>query len=310
MILSRLGWACWALVPVVAVAYHFGPGQIAAKRDQAARLQGDAIEAERIAEAAQRLAYEQHLAAIDARRAAFLSKSPADEAQALAATQREDAAYASAAEAWREVAGRIEAVTRVFGTSETPESLQLRLAHGRALVRSGEVWSGIESLESLLTSVEGTTASGANGTKAATAGGSEELATRTREELATAYYYGARLLRLNGMPAQEWMVESGKARQHFRLLAEGSRGGNSGGGRDEDASAERAEAHQRNLELVLNLEQSSLAELQAKPIPRESPSKCQGNRPSNNPGRKSQRPPQEKRDARGAGGAGNVPPGW
>ncbi len=308
MILSRLGWACWALVPVVAVAYHFGPGQIAAKRDQAARLQSDAIDAERIAEEAQRLAYEQHLAAIDARRAAFLSKSPADEAKALEATQREDAAYARAAEAWREVAGRIEAVTTVFGTTDTPESLQLRLAHGRALVRSGEVWSGIESLESLLTQVDGSAANDATG--APSGRGAEELSTRTREELATAYYYGARLLRLNGMPAQEWMVESGKARQHFRLLAEGSRGSGAAADGTGDAASERAEAHQRNLELVLNLEQSSLAELQAKPIPRESPSKCQGNRPSNNPGRKSQRPPQDKRDARGAGGAGAVPPGW
>lgn len=301
MIITRIGWACWALVPVVAVAYHFGPGQLSAQRDQAARLQSDAVDAERIAEEAQRIAYEQHLAAIEARRTAFLSKSPADEARSLEATQREDAAYASAAEAWREVAGRIEAVTRVFGERDTPESLHLRLAHGRALVRSGEVWSGIESLESLLTTVDDESPSMPL---------APELATRTREELATAYYYGARLLRLNGMPAQEWMVESGKARQHFRLLAESARSEGEDSAARDAAAAERAEAHQRNLELVLNLEQSSLAELQARPIPRESPSKCQGNRPCNNPGKKSQRPPEQKRDARGAGGAGAVPPGW
>lgn len=289
MILSRVGWACWALLPVVAITYHFGPGQVAAMRDRAARLQIDAIDAERLANDAQAAAYAAHVAAIDARRAAFLSKSPDDEAKATQATKDEEAAYALAAQAWRETAGRIEAVTNVFGTTETPEGKALELAHGRALVRSGEVWSGIESLEALLENVQGKNAA---------------LESKTREELATAYYYGARLLRLNGMPAQEWMVESGKARQQFRYLAESERGSG------DPSKAIAAANHQRNLELVLNLEQSTLADLQAKPLPRDSPSKSEGERPGNKPGRKSKDPPRRKGDARGAGGAGAIPPGW
>lgn len=318
MILSRLGWACWALIPVIGVTYHFGPGQAAAMRDRAARLQTEAVDAERLAADAQSRAYDAHLAAIEARRAAFLSKSPADEAKALEATKAEDLAYAGAAHAWREAANRIEAVTSVFGEADLPEGRQLRLAHGRALVRSGEVWAGIESLEGLLAEVDGEMAEGVS------AAGDTALESKTREELATAYYYGARILRLNGMPAQEWMVESGKARQHFRYLAEDARGQHSQGQhpRHEDASGDRSLAsrettadavaanYQRNLELVLNLEQSSLAELQAKPLPRDSPSKCQGTRPCSNCNKKGPNPPREKKDARGAGGAGNVPPGW
>lgn len=295
MIFSRVGWACWALVPVIGISYHFGPGQVAAMRDKAARLQTDAMDAERVANEAQSVAYQAHLASIEARKAAFLTKSPDDEAKALAASKAEDLAYASAAAAWRETAARIEAVTRVFGDTETPDSATLRLAHGRALVRSGEVWSGIESLETLLDDVDGDSAAYADDRK---------LESKAREELATAYYYGARLLRLNGMPAQEWMVESGKARQHFRYLAEEERGAG------QPSLAEAAANHQRNLELVLNLEQSSLAELQAKPIPKDSPSKCQGNRPCSNCNKKGQKPPTQKKDARGAGGAGAVPPGW
>ena len=39
-------------------------------------------------------------------------------------------------------------------------------------------------------------------------------------ELATAYYYGARLMRLAGKPADEWREVAGRARQNFRYLAE------------------------------------------------------------------------------------------
>ena len=67
--------------------------------------------------------------------------------------------------------------------------------------------------------------------------------------------------------------------------------------------------YQRNLELVLNLEQSSLQELQGRPLPRQSPREgANGLRPGNWPG-KSQRPPRN-RDGRGAGGAGDIGPGW
>ncbi|MBL9121513.1 MAG: hypothetical protein JNL80_16515 [Phycisphaerae bacterium] len=293
---ARLAWASWALVPVVGVAYHFGPGQLASQRDKASRLQVEAIEAERIADEAQAKAYQSHLDAMELRRAAFVTQSAEDESKVLAAMKAEDAAYASAAAAWKSAADRIEAVRSVFGDTDTPDSKQLRLAHGRALVRAGEIWSGIESLEGLLTDVESTDASGGDTAVADRV----RLEDKAREELATAYYYGARLLRLSGLPAQEWMVESGKSRQQFRFLAEHARA-------EADTSADN---YQRNLELVLNLEQSSLAELQAKPIPRESPSKCQGNRPCSNCNKKGQKPPQQKKDARGAGGAGAVPPGW
>lgn len=287
MMFSRLGWACWALVPVVGLAYHFGPGQAAAKRGQAARLQTEAASAENTAESAQASAYATHLAALDARRAAFLSQSAEDESKALEATKAEDSAYAAAASAWKDAASKISAVQSVLDNGSTPEGIQLRLAHAKALVRSGEIWTGIESLESLVGDADAASDTG-------------PLQTKAREELATAYYYGARLLRLSGLPAQEWMVESGKARQQFRFLAEAER----------SKGDEAAENHQRNLELVLNLEQSSLAELQAKPLPRESPSKCQGNRPCSNCNKKGNKPPQQKKDARGAGGAGAIPPGW
>jgi len=289
MNLTRIGWTAWALVPVALVTYHFGPGQAAYVQDRAARLQAEAIAAEYRANDAQEAAYAVHLSAMDARRAAFLSQSAADEVTARDATAAEDGAYAVAAERWKETADKLQAVQTALGSESPAAAQRVRWARARAMVRAGEVWLGIGELEQLVDELEGV--GDAHST----------LARGAREELATAYYYGARLLRLSGMPAQEWRIESGKARQNFRYLAERAI--------ERGEAPEVAQNYQRNVELVLNLEQASLVDIQGKPLPKESPRTGNaGNRPGNRPG-KSQRPPT-RRDARGAGGAGDIGDGW
>lgn len=292
MKLKRLAWALWAVFPVGVLFFHFGPGQAMFLGERAARVQRAALDSEALAKQAQSTAYEAHLKAIEARRAVFLSQKPEDETAARVATEAEDAAYKTAGEAWKKVADQLNQALELL-KDEAPETAKkLRWSRGRALVRSGDVWTGIGEFERLLEESE-------------SAPPNAEFERATRQELATAYYYGARLLRLSGMPPQEWMVESGKARQQFRYLAENS--ASTGPGAD---PAEEAANAQRNLELVLNLEQSSLNELQAKPLPKDSPRQGnEGNRPGNRPGRKTKRPPQQ-RDGRGAGGAGDIPEGW
>jgi hypothetical protein len=287
---ASAGWAVWAVLPVGVIAYHYGPGQAAYVQDRAAALHAEARSLERTALELQDAAYTAHLAAIEARKTALVA--PTDgaagaDAAVVEATKREDAAYAAAASAWSKAADAYGATLEVLGDAAPEEAARVRWSQARAQVRAGDVWTGITSLEALLEE------------ESAAGRGDDAQARAVREELATAYYYGARLLRLSGMPAQEWRIESGKARQHFRYLAESSREGD----------AERARAQQRNLELVLNLEQSSLAELQGRPLPRESP--CKGNMACRTPGKgnTSQRPP-ERRDARGAGGAGPIGDGW
>ena len=132
--------------------------------------------------------------------------------------------------------------------------------------------------------------------------GTTPLADQAREEAATGYYYGARLLRASGKPTSEWREVSGWSRQNFRYLAE-----KSGDTASPDTqSAER----QKNLELVLNLEQASSEDLQAKPLPKYSPRRgADGLRDGKNPG-KTTRPPRRKDDARGAGGTGEIEGGW
>lgn len=289
MKMSRIGWAFWALAPVVAVAYHFGPGQAAYVEDRAAKLQGVALSAERSAMDAQDAAYDKHLAGIEARRAAFLSQSPEDEARAALATKVEDQAYTEAAAKWKEVADSLTHVRDTLGQAAPTESRKIRWAQARATVRSGDIWGGINELEALIEEIEQDPK------------GDEALVTSSREELATAYYYGARLLRLSGMPAQEWMIESGKARQQFRYLAENTSEG--------EVSTDVQTNYQRNLELVLNLEQSTLVDLQGKAMPKDSPKSCCDSKRNSNCKKKGNRPPNQK-DGRGAGGAEDITEGW
>ena len=72
--------------------------------------------------------------------------------------------------------------------------------------------------------------------------------------------------------------------------------------------AKKAEEHERNVEVVLDLEQSSQHEIEGKPLPKDSPLGRAGTRPGRNAGT-TKRPPNQ-RDGRGAGGAEDVRTGW
>jgi len=285
MKISRLFWPLWWIAPVIVLFVHFGPGQRLLRIERAAEFQRRANVLELEAQAAQDQAYEAHLAAIEARRASGQGLDAELVKAATAATDAEEAAYESAAVAWKAVADELSKAVDTLSPEESAELEGVQISRARALVRSGDVWGGISELETIVQ-------------RHATQGGEDHAV--ARHELATAYYYAARLLRMSGMPAQEWMIESGLARQNFRYLAEKSA--------DANLQGEESLTHQRNLELVLNLEQSDRSELMGKPLPRNSPWQGQqGNRPG--PGRKSKKPP-EQRDGRGAGGAQDIPPGW
>lgn len=286
---AKLAWALWALVPVAGLSFHYGPGQKLYRQDLAARQQNKALALEKEASELQAKAYAKHLEAIEARKRAFLEATPEAEAAANAATDAETAAFMGASAAWRLAAdafGRMQQIAE----EATPQVVQkIRWSRARALVRSGDIWTGIGELEDVLAEIEG-----------APEGSKSEMSRKTREELGAAYYYAARLMRLSGAAEEDWRVESGKARQHFRYLAEQARRG--------EQPRAVAENHERNVELVLDLEQSSILELQGKPLPKDSPLRGTGNRPGNRQA-KTKRPPNQ-RDGRGAGGAEGIFTGW
>ncbi len=286
--MKPLLWTAWALVPVALLAFHFGPGQAMYREDRAAKLVARAEELQRDALRLQGIAYDAHLAAINARVAAFGKDDDALRKAAVDAGAREDAAYADASAAWRTTADALSEAQTQVDEIGGPVRDEIRLAKARALVRTGDVAAGANELEDLLLD-----ASDRNE-------GATPLARAAREELATAYYYGARLMRLAGKPAADWREVAARARQNFRFLAEDAK--------SRGAASTEVANHEKNSELVLDLEQSSLDELYAKPRPKDSPTgKANGLGPPKRPGRG---PNRDGPPAKGAGMNGEIGNGW
>ena len=283
---SRIGWTAWALVPVGLIAFHFGPGQGLAARDQAVRLHTRAIDFETTATDLQAVAYAAHLEVIELRRASFLENGPDVSTELGEALEREELSYSDAAEAWQITADAFTTVEDAILLEDGADASSIRWAKARAQVRAGDIWGGAGEFELLLDELED----------------ESELALATREELARAHYFGARLLRVNGEPAEDWRAEATKARQHFRYLAEQAA--------ERGAASDVVRGLEDNVERVLDLEQLDLSEIQGTPFPKESPKSSSCKKPGNKPGsRISQRPPN-KRDGRGASGAGEIGKGW
>lgn len=285
--LARVAWSVWAIIPVVALAYHFGPGQHGARMDAAATMLEDARRAEQEAVDAQAEAHAAQLATMDARRRALLSEAPDDERAVEALLEREKELYAVASDAWKIAADRYSVVEQLLDTDD--KAVEIKWAKARALVRAGEIFNGIDELQAI---VDGAELEGR---------GDATIAIAAREELAAAHYYGARILRDEGRSPALWRETSGVARQQYRYLAE--RAASQG---DDDA----ADDLQKNLERVLDLEQSGQAELIGRPLPKDSP---RGRRPGDRePGDgqgRSNRPPQQP-GGNGAGGLLEIGPGW
>jgi len=288
-LLSRFGWTLWALIPVGVVAYHFGPGQAAYRASLAAELVAKAHDAQDRAMVLQDAAYEAHLAAVRARAEAFGKDDPELTAHVKAANEAEDAAYATASAAWKETATILSEAQELVADEPGRAPQEIRLARARALVRTGDIAAGANDLEALLDTVEQSDAD------------DRTIALEAREELATAYYYGARLLRLAGQPAEQWREAASRAKQNFRYLAEEAKA--------RGASSEEIANHEKNGELVLNLEQSSLDELYGKPRPKDSPTgNCNGL--CDGKGKKPGKKPGGDKPSKGAGMNGEIGNGW
>lgn len=226
---KKILFTIWLLVPVVLLAYHFGPGQTRLSTERAAQ---------KIAEARQLEATEQWDEAVQAW------------ADALAATPAD----------------------------KTTQRLQIQLARANARVYTGELPEAMDDMEKLLTEAQATSAD-------------TELQREIRSSLASSRYYAAWLMRLEGATTEEWLQQAESSRQHFRLLAEESKG------------TTLASGFEKNLEATIRLEQMDLSELQGLPLPKKCSGcknvcqKCRSQSKS-----KCENPePKEKKDARGAG---------
>ncbi len=183
------------------------------------------------------------------------------------------AAFASGS--YEEVIASVEQALASLPESERETNLRLRVLRSQARMQSGELFEARDELPGLVQEAEKLP-------------GATALAATARETLATAQYYTTWLMRLEGLPREEWEEEAEATRQNFRLLAEKSSSG----------SALQA-AFQEKLESSIKLARMELTDLQGLPLPKQCNCKKPGKGKCKKPGKK---PGQNKpEDSRGAG---------
>lgn len=84
-----------------------------------------------------------------------------------------------------------------------------------------------------------------------------QLLGEARQALARAQFFTTWLMRLEGVPREEWVPEIEAARQNWRLLAEQAGG------------TEQRAQHTKDLEAAIKLERIEIEELQGLPLPSE-----------------------------------------
>ncbi len=287
--LRVIGWSIWAILPIFGLAFHYGPGQKLMHRDLAIDRMETARSAEAEAEQLQAIAYAAQFETLEIRKQLLQHDSETTRLELDRLLSREQQAYSAASDAWKLAADRYQQVESLLDGST--EAKQVRWLRGRALVRAGEVFNGIEALKTTLDEVE---QAELNSDKDA------ELLLAAREELAAAHYYGARLLREEGRSADVWRQVAETSRQQFRFLAEQS---------VTSDSPTTTGNFQRNLERVLDLEQQDRSELVGKPIPKDSP---RARRPGDGEPGKSPGigPPRGDQPGSGASGMMEIGEGW
>ena len=219
-LMRRLGWSAWALVPVALLAFHFGPGKTLAAREIAATRFREASELERQAIELQAEAYRAHLETIERRREAFLDgdevdESPDEDADAIAADDRERIAYEAASTAWASVADAYAQVEERLVDDDPRTIDRIRWSKARALVRSGAIWDGVVDLEPLIGAAIG--CAGRRGTRAGGSRGARDGALLRRPPAS------------HGGRARPGLAGGGDQGSAALPVARGDRGG--GGGR-------------------------------------------------------------------------------
>lgn len=161
-----------------------------------------------------------------------------------------NAAAAVANEDWSTAAAAYAAARDALPEGSKAEALRLSIEEAKARVEAGEFIEGAQRFEQLIAEQE--------------AAGEPDRAVmeELRAELGEVAYLTAWVMRIEGASADEWKPETEKARQQFRLLAETV---------DDAASVD---AHTKNLEAAIRLEQMDLSELLALPLPKKCCCNC------------------------------------
>ncbi len=216
---------CWLMVPVLAWAYHLGPGQTQLKLDDSSSLLRQASLA----------AAKDDFTGSRTLLSEALAKLPAD---------------------------------RVV------DAQVIRLELAKAQMQSGQLPEARLALDGLLQELQAADTV------------DEQLVAETRAALANAQYHMTWLMRLEGLPAEEWEPEIDAARQHYRLLAEAAQAAD---------QSDKLASHQHDLESAIRLARMDLDELQALKLPSQCQGCCSGQ--CDKPGKKKGKKKSKKKSA-------------
>lgn len=147
---------------------------------------------------------------------------------------------------WEQALFHFDQALAALPDQRTAESRSIRLEKAKAQMLAAQLPEARESLQGLLAEL------------LADDPGNRDMILDARSALASSQYYMTWLMRLEGLPKDEWELEIEASRQNYRLLAEEAR--HLGKGRVAQTASE-------DLEASIRLARLDLSELQALPLP-------------------------------------------
>lgn len=178
-------------------------------------------------------------------------EGPGQDRKALESTDAVLVAAHTAADAgkWKEAVRQYEEALKTL--PRNPDAVDKRVVQrlqielNKARMQASGLGEARADLETLVEQMQGEK------------GTDETLLRDARQALARAQFYTTWLMRLEGLPREEWVPEIEAARQNWRLLAE------------QASTKEAAQAHQADLEAAIRLARMEIEDLQGLPLPGE-----------------------------------------
>lgn len=195
--MRKFALAIWLMLPVLAGAYHYGPGQEQLQLDNTAAL----------------------LATADQ----------------LAAEQQ-----------WPEAVAKYENALALLPKGHDDVRQKVRLERAKAMMFCSELPAANSELVMLVDELQQTSTS------------DQQTLTEARGALANSQYYQTWLMRLEGLPREEWEPQIDAARQTYKMLASTATSA---------GDAQNAKRYTEDLESVIKLARMDLTDLQGLPLP-------------------------------------------
>lgn len=180
----------------------------------------------------------------------------------------------AAQENWSAAADSYEKALALLPPDHAAEARRIRLERDKAWLNDRKLPEAAADLKALAEEIQ------------ADKGADPALLADARDALANAQYYLTWLMRLEGLPREEWEPEIDGARQTYKLLAEQA---------TDEAAAVR---HQEDLESAIRLARMEPGDLQGLAIPKQCQGCKSGQCKSKKPGKSPKTGPVK--DARGA----------